>query len=466
MRRYRLVTLLAVGFALLWTASPAAAGIDTSVNTSASPARQSIDRSAFVGRTSHTPNSLHNNQLGPGALSRPASVVVRDVIGTCAVSGVVRDFAGLPVAGVDVELGHYDASRYTSDLLTTTAGDGSFLFSDAPITSDGALWTWRSGTNYGLYNLTFAAGSNYYVLRPGQVTIQASRSTDSSWNQWDSMWVACYGGGGSAGTAISGASGQAHAMPPSLDYVATYFWSNEGTEDQYFANPIACAAGATSASAVHPDESKAKRVWLSSPYWASGPPGATIKLLLSNWPAGQKAQFWGEMDTPQVPWADYTGEWTSKGQDATVSMKVPKWATPGYTFLPHVWRSDDLWEFNDFVLNEFYQVCTLKPSKSTISRGSTITLSGVVPTEGHWGKQAGRSKTVTLYVHAGSAKVPTKWNPTTLGWAKVASFKADGLGRFKSPKLKVRATCTFVLRYPGDKWYWGAYTGTTKVKVR
>jgi len=73
---------------------------------------------------------------------------------------------------------------------------------------------------------------------------------------------------------------------------------------------------------------------------------------------------------------------------------------------------------------------------------------------------------VTLYAHKGTAPVPTRWNPKSKGWVKVYSVRANAYGAYKTPTFKPLKTLTLVVRYPGDDWYWDAYTSTQKVTVR
>jgi len=398
-----------------------------------------------------------------------ARIPERTAVGsTCTVSGTVLDYNGYPVAGADVELSYRDASgHYTGWTYATTGPNGSFGFSNVPVTNQGRLWTWpTAASEYRRHNLAFAPGANYYELRPGQVAVVAVRSSDTDWNDWTDLWVECYGEHGTADREIVGTSGYAYAMEPSFDYATVEFWANEATEVQTFANPVPVVAGATSRATIQVFEESSQRIWVDQPYWASGPPNAKIAVALENWPAGYKAQFYGDQDAPDDREIDYTGEWTSSGGTGYVTMTVPSWATPGYIFHPHAWRSDDLWEFTALDIHDFYQVCTLKPSASSFRWGKWITVSGVVPTEGHWGSEPGISKTVTLYAHAGTAAVPTKWNPTSQGWKKVYSIKADGFGRYVSKRFRPNRTLTLVVRYPGDDWYWDAYTSVQKITVR
>ena len=426
------------------------------------------ERDATHGRARGIPSALSRTHERP--VTRRAAPAIPEraaASGTCTVTGAVLDYLGTPVGGTIIELSYRDATgRYTGYTRQTTSASGAFSFTNVPITAGGRLWTWRPGEEYRRHNLVFGSGTNFFTLRPGQVAVQASRSVDPSWSDWDALWVECYGSAGTADREVAGTTGYAYAMEPSFDYAVVHFWDNEAAEGQTLANPVPVTAGEIAPRSIATDEDLAQRVWVDSPFWASGPPNARITLELERWPSGFKAKFWGEMDDPQARWLDYSLEWTSTGQPGHVTLTVPSWATPGYAFLPHAWRSDDLWEFTALDIHDFYQVCTLKPSASSVRAGARVTFGGVIPTQGHWGTQFGLAKTVTLYSRPGSAKTPTKWEPGSQGWKKVASIRADGLGRYKSPAVRMDRTRTFVVRYPGDDWYWGAYTGVARVAVR
>lgn len=388
--------------------------------------------------------------------------------GTCTVTGTVLGYGGGPVANADVQWAFYDdsGSRHLG-VWTQTDATGHFGFSGVAITNRGRLSAWldNGDTLFRRDWLDFAPGANDYVLRPGALNIQAARSNDPDWNDWETMDVALYGSG-TGYCEIAGTSGQAYAMAPDITYSLVWFWYNEAVEWQT-ASPIPIVTGTLSPRTVVVSEAEAQQVYVAKPYWASGKPGATIGYDLNNWPAGYKAILSGYSEDPDRDiFVRFPGEWTSTGADSQVSLKVPSAATPGYWFSVEATRDDSLWSFTDLHIYDPYQVCTLEAGKTSIHHGTSIIASGVIPTQGHWGTKAGISKTVTLYAHAGSATVPTKWDPKSQGWRKVSSFKADGLGRYKSKPFEPNQTLTLVVRYPGDDWYWRAYTSTQKITVK
>jgi hypothetical protein len=109
----------------------------------------------------------------------------------------------------------------------------------------------------------------------------------------------------------------------------------------------------------------------------------------------------------------------------------------------------------------------LRVVRIAVQQGITkIRVTGVVPTQGHWGSTAGKRKTVAIWAHKGTAGVPTKWNPKSRGWVLVGTVKCHGMGVYKTPYFKPLKTLTLVAQYGGDDWYWGAYTSVKRIKVR
>ena len=62
--------------------------------------------------------------------------------------------------------------------------------------------------------------------------------------------------------------------------------------------------------------------------------------------------------------------------------------------------------------------------------------------------------------------MPTKWDPASKGWFKLGTVRTNGLGAYTTPYFKPPSTHTLVVRYPGDDWYYGAYTSAQKITVR
>ena len=45
-------------------------------------------------------------------------------------------------------------------------------------------------------------------------------------------------------------------------------------------------------------------------------------------------------------------------------------------------------------------------------------------------------------------------------------MRTNGLGAYTTPYFRPLKTLTLVVRYPGDDWYYDAYTSTQKITVR
>ena len=469
--RIRIVLALVVLAALILVPAAAAArGGQTDVVTVKSP---QAGGPARPGHRARVPAALtaRDGRAGWEAATSAPRIPERAALGsgTCTVTGTVLGYSGSPVANADVQWAYYDASGgYHRGTWTQTDAAGHFAFSGVAVTNEGRLSAWsdNSDTLFRLDWLDFVPGANDYVLRPGALNIQATRSSDPDWNDWSAMDVKLYGSNGTGLREIAGTSGQAYGMAPNADYGIVHFWVNEAVEWRT-ASAIPVVTGSLSPTTVAVNQADALQVSVGAPYWASGKPGATIGYDLTNWPAGYKATFAGYDENPDGDISvQYPGEWTSTGGAGTVALAVPANATPGYSFDIEAHRSDSLWAFTDLYIYDSYQVCTLKASKTSVRKGASISVSGVIPTQDHWGAEAGISKTVTLYSHQGVAAVPTKWDPKSEGWKVVSTIKADGFGRYKSKTFKPVKTLTLVVRYPGDDWYWDAYTSVQKVTVK
>ena len=94
-------------------------------------------------------------------------------------------------------------------------------------------------------------------------------------------------------------------------------------------------------------------------------------------------------------------------------------------------------------------MCTLKPTATSIKRGGSVRLKGVVPISGHEGMTAGRPTNVTVFARTRAAGQPTKWDPTGQGWRKVATDTTNGLGAYATKPLFPGRTTWYVARYPG-----------------
>jgi hypothetical protein len=418
----------------------------------------------------HEPRSAHEPAVG--GLSGKAGFAplgARLATATATIQGTLRDSGGAYLEGADMEWDSWVSAESKWYWGTgTTVSDGAFSMNAAP-TTNGEIWAYPDAdSTLARGARTWAGGSAYdESLYPGRVSVTGYRG--GRWGDFTKLTVRLSGsdryskGAVTAGdTTSTPVSGLVDVLDGSYYTGSVKFFWDEGVE---FSGSIGVTSGATSGTSISVDEAEAQRVWMQTPLWYSGKPGATVGMRLENFPAGWINRVTGYTDDPAGTAARTFGTWTSPGS-ATSSLKVtvPSAAKPGYGYwigFQHVDASDS--EYPLYV-EEMYQVCTLKASRTSVKAGTKIRVTGVIPTQGHWGSQAGLKKTVTLYAHKGTASVPSTWSPK--GWTKVGSVKANGLGAYTTPYFKPLKTLTLVVRYPGDDWYYDAYTSTQRVTVR
>ncbi len=386
-------------------------------------------------------------------------------------SGVTSRLSGVDFADLD----HGWACGAGGVILTTSDG--------------GATWTrQKSGTTMDLQDVVFtdaqhgfAVGGAYDPI--AQVVLTTSdggatwvkRTTGTSQPLWAvdatgpaSVWVA-----GEKGMMLRTSDGGAtwtRQRPATTSSVGPLVWSIDMLDDQRgwaageFGTMIATTDGGASWARqlnLNSLQARAQRVRITAPYWQSGKPGARVTLLLSQFGKGVASALTGYCGYPADAPLTLLGSHTSTGaasQEKTVT--IPTTAKPGYLYLVGVQHKDGV-----LYLEVPFQVCTLKPSSTSIRVGAAIRLSGTVPTQGHWGLEPGRTKLVTVYRRTTVASPPKVWDATTVGWKKVGTYRTDGYGKFTTPLLKPGRTTWYIVRYPGDEWYWGAYTSVAKVTV-
>jgi hypothetical protein len=254
-------------------------------------------------------------------------------------------------------------------------------------------------------------------------------------------------------------------MAPDYNYACAYFYDNQGVE-WTAPSSLSVAPGVNDSRTMHFDQDAAQGAWYLLPYWGSGAPGTNAALVLENWPAGRQASFYGySQDPDSTVWDDWPYYVEADGtQYLAGGITIPRTATPGYAYVLHVYRYDD--SASGLDLRAYFQVCTLAASRSSVKLGSGVQLSGVIPTQGHWGSEPGAAKQVTIYQRTKAAGPPDDWNAATKGWRKVGDVRADGFGKFRTGSLRPQRTTWYIVRYPGDDWYWRGYTAVTKVTVR
>lgn len=389
---------------------------------------------------------------------------------TVTVHGTLRDSSGVYVVGADMEwdswVGAPENKWYWGE--GTTGTGGAFSMTAVP-TTNGEVWAYPDAdSTLARSARTWVDGTSYdESLYPGRVSVTAQRG--GRWGDFTKLVVRLSGSDRFSKGAVIASDETSTPVIGLIDVLdgaytsgsAKFFW-DEGVE---FSGSFGVTSGATSGASISVDEATAQRVWMQSPSWYSGKPGATVKLMLANFPAGWINRVTGYSDDPDGAAAKTLRTWTSPGTAAaSLNVKVPATAKPGYGYWTGFQHIDA--EGNEYPLyvEEIYQVCTLKASRTRVKAGTKIRVTGVIPTQGHWGSQAGIAKTVTLFAHKGKAPVPTSWNPK--GWTKVGTVKANGFGAYKTPYFKPLKTLTLVVRYPGDDWYYDAYTSTQKISVR
>jgi hypothetical protein len=408
-----------------------------------------------------------------------------------AIGGSVQDFDGTPISGADVLWGSYVYKpqapldgfyfprmqcEYVHGGDTTSQADGTFSFSAVTPQTDGALSAVFSDTEgrsrlFSTWGNTFADGAADLNLRPGRIRVTSDRDTDGPWSGWRTARVELFSNNGGAARSwvtrgTHGLDGAAEGMPGQLAYWSVYYFDNEGSgaDSWVFDRPI--RAGQLSEGSLGMTQTTAQRLLVLKPYWLSGKPGVTVTVGLQQWQQYQSpARFYGFSEYPaSAPVKVYSQTKIADSFDKTyaVNLAVPASATPGYAYQLHALSEGSMLD-----LRHYYQVCTLKSSATTVKAGRAVKLSGIIPTQGHVGSTRGQAKQVTVYRSTKAVSgPPTTWDAARKGWAKVATLRADGFGKYASGNVRVTKTTWFVVRYPGDKWYHDAYTSVVKVAVR
>jgi hypothetical protein len=390
--------------------------------------------------------------------------------GPCTVSGSVLEFGGGPLADAWVDLYYDDAGviRYFDGVMTDASG--AFSFESVPETSDGELWVYfADGSAYQSWGNSFTSGENNVVLRPGHLGVALSLLPGSSWTP--PLRIETYGSKGGGTSWLGTLPGVATAMAPDCQYAVAYLGHNRGIE---WSAPTPSPTPSPSPAAIEVvpgelgetmsfAEADARGTRILTPRWSSGKPGSSVKLALDNWPQGYVIGFAGAADAPRLERKTWSAMTASGKPTMQRSVAIPTTAPAGYAYNLYVYRKE---AGSDLVLNLAFQVATLKSSKATISKGSSIRLSGVVPVEGRWGATPGKPKSVTLYKRTTSAGQPANWDATRSGWTKVGTYKSKGNGYYQSGLLKPARTTWYIARYPGDAQYDRGFTSVLKVTVK
>jgi hypothetical protein len=446
MRRLFVAVTLCAAFLLL--AAPAFAGLTQNAGQEqAAPAP-------------HTPRTV-------AQLSRPFTPLGARLAGAVTVTGKVYDSSHSILSGVKMSWWSWSepAQRWSNGSMTSR-GDGSYSASPQP-TGDGEIWAYPDDdTSFARLGQTWTAGPYPVDIYPGKVNVSATR--DGPWGDFSSLTLNLWGEQAFSSdsrtvsdTTLDPATVQAEALDGTYDRGSVGFWLNEGLE---FSTPLTVASGTAPSGTIVASEALAQRVQFLG-YRFSGKPGATVTVTRTNFPTGWRNYVTGSSDPTGLPYKQY-GTTISKGGTEPLNIKVPRTAKPGYSFWIGLQHIDASGDFQPLYVETAYQVCTMNPSKSSVTRNTRIRVSGVVPTQGHWGSKAGRRKAIVLWWHKGAAPVPTTWDPRDKGWVEVADLKTTGTGSYATPYFKVERTGTLVVQYDSDDWYFGGYTSTAKVTVR
>jgi len=400
------------------------------------------------------------------------------VAGPYSITGHVIDFAGSAVQGAEVDWGWWasDTSyKYGGTNLDTqpdgTPADGSFAFSNISgghqfngLPADD-LSIWYFPTQPGLeemrdFTLDFSAATDF-EMQPGQVDVHVANAPSPVIEM--TAGNTNHGFARSDVTLDASGNGAAGVLPmDDFDDVVAYYAtpllnSYSACRSQVEAlgtSPVSVTGGNTAAGTVSLDWGNAQRAYLSDHLFRhSGKPGTKVTMVLSGWPKDETASFMGYAGSGA---GVGKGSVTSTGADQTyhVPLTIPVTAPVGIyeidtyrTGLSGTPEADSLVDMWDL-----YQVCTFKPSVSSIRHGHAVRLSGRVPS----------NTSVTIY----STPHKASGAPGTLaakGWHRVGTYKTS-LGRFSSSLLHPTRTTWYVVKYKG--WAFQAFSSVIKVTVR
>ena len=148
-----------------------------------------------------------------------------------------------------------------------------------------------------------------------------------------------------------------------------------------------------------------------------------------------------------------------------MKLRIPAEATPGFAYTIELMHLNG----GTLTLDTWFQVCSLEASRTTVAKGHKVSFKGVIPIQGNKGRGGVKPSRVYCWVHEGKAGQPTTLATRQLrarGWKYVGSVRTDDSGAYTTPALSVDETSTFVMRYPGDGWYYPAYTSPVTVTVK
>lgn len=385
---------------------------------------------------------------------------------------MVLDFDGTPASFADVDWGWYAPNApvwfgpdvvYHSGETVTAGANGGWAFpgvTSVPGSDALGAWVWDSSQpslpSYGLHSWAndFSAQS-WYELRAGRVRLAVAGFPDGAEalvTVGDAATSAAY-----SDMPLKLGSGFAAVCPPGFDSVmvgrpdavgavtAAADWASPGGE------PVLVAAGTTAAATVTLDWDAAKRGRLGGPRCRhSVRPGDTVTFVLTGWPVGYEASFYG------WSYARDTGEWFSTkvlsagaGQTYVVRLRIPADAPLGDLYEVAAYRSDDPAAL--LHVYDYLQLCRFVASRTSITRGQAVQLRG-------FAQSARRAVLFKRHKAAGQ--------PATLaarGWTRVGRLVTRS-GQFRSDWLRPTRTTWYTVRYAGHAFT--AFTPVVKVRVR
>ncbi len=402
----------------------------------------------------------------------------RILSGTGTISLDILTYGGQPEVNAEADWWVFGDLDYGFGHANTDANGHVELTSIPAATDDNgeiAVFPDDAGnTVYDLWGLSWGDGVWTGQLQPGQLPVTVVRSSDRNWYGWTAATVRLWSVNGAethlassditrTGATTYGTAPTITTGPEQLDAGTIHFWNDEGMELPVAGTDVSPGVAAPGVIAREVD---AQRIWMD--YWGSGKPGTRTYLIMNNFPAGWTNDIAGVADYPTTANVQTVGGSTSSGGDYTVKrVIIPSGAKPGYKYW--VWADH---RDGSLSLTTSFQTCTLKRTRSVVRKGTAIALSGVVPIKGHYGGKTGTRKYVTVYKTTKS-KLAAKGQPPVAGggsrasgWTRVGRVRTDGLGRYRKGSIRPARTTWYAVWYPGDSWYWGAWTSLAKVTVR
>jgi hypothetical protein len=423
----------------------------------------------------HNTAALSHDRQAPAAYEPLAR---RILSGTGTISLNVYSWDSQPEVGATTDWWVVTDRDYGTGEGTTDPSGHVDMTGVPPATSDNGEITVgldaSDGGAYDLWNLSWSGTGWTGALQAGRLPITLVQSSDRYWNtwQWARVWLWAHKDTGNevhqaasniarSGSTTSGYARTIQTGPETLYGGAVYFSDDEGLELSVDGIQVAAGQDATPRQTAY--EADAQRLMTGE--WGSGKPGGPAFVAMNNYPDGWVNDIYGVADYPSTAKLKSFGQATNTGAEYDFKrITIPATAAPGYAYWIEVSHNSgplDLWTP--------YQVCTLKPSKSTVSAGSSITLSGVVPVKGHYGSKKGTPKYVTIYktTSAKTAKAQPRYvgGKTVKAWTKVGRTRTDGLGKYKL-STRPGKTTWYCAWYAGDSAYWGAWTSVAKLTVR